>query len=112
MAGGQWPAEDEDLVDCWSLITGCHWSLTTALSTTLSDPQGKHPSELNDVIDLLRIRRKVQRGENLADERADHRKRQRATACMPPLLLQKGIGGGGEHHVTIPAGVTAAFEVI
>src|SRR5260370_38802332 len=60
----------------------------------------------------LRIRRKVQRGENLADERADHRKRQRATACMPPLLLQKGIGGGGEHHVTIPAGGTAAFEVI
>jgi hypothetical protein len=49
-------------------------------------------AELNDVIQLLGMCRKVQGGENLADECARRRKREGLAARVPPLLLEKRVG--------------------
>lgn len=58
-------------------------------------------AELNDVIQLLRMRGKVQRGEDFADECAHHGKRQRCAACVRPLLLKKRVGDGRKNDMPI-----------
>src|ERR671911_536510 len=69
-------------------------------------------AELNDVIQLLRMRRKVQRGEDFADECARNRKRQRRAARVPALLLEKRIRDRRQDDMPIPARIRPALEVV
>src|SRR5438132_13344659 len=69
-------------------------------------------AELNDVIQLLRMRREKQRGENFADECAHHGKRQRRAARVPALLLKKRIGDRRQDDVSVPARICSPFEVV
>src|SRR3970040_455970 len=69
-------------------------------------------AELSDVIQLFRVRRKIQRGEDFANECAHHRKCERSAARMSALLLEKGVGEGGQDDVSVPAGIRASFEVV
>ena len=68
-------------------------------------------AELNDVIQLFRVRRKVQGREDFARGRA-HWKRQRRAACVHPFPLEKGVRDGGEHDMMMPSRIRAAFEVV
>ena len=68
-------------------------------------------AKLNDVIQLFRIRGEVQRREDLGDERAHHRKGQRRPACVPPFLLQEGVGHSGERDVPMPAGIVLLCQI-
>ena len=69
-------------------------------------------AELNDVIQLLRMRGEVERGKDLADQRAHRRKRQGLAAGVPAFLLEKRIRDGGQHHVSVPPGIRTALEVV
>src|SRR5260370_1714403 len=69
-------------------------------------------AELKNVIQLLRMRREVQRSEDFADKCAHHGKRQWVAARVPSLLLKKRIRDCRQDDVTVPARIGAALEVV
>src|SRR5712691_12504228 len=70
------------------------------------------PAELNDVIQLLWVRREIEGGEELRDEPTHGWKGQRTAATVAALALQKRVRDGRQYDVTLPTLIGSPLEVI
>src|SRR4030095_12644894 len=110
------PLEGMRSIGRFASIVEVHRSLTTddgaGSSTTLLDPQ-VNLLQFLDAFEIVRLLSKQQRRENLLDDRSNAGKRQRRVrAESHPLSLEECVGDGAEHHVMLPPGIRAAFEMV
>ena len=60
----------------------------------------------------MRLRHEEVRGEDFCDDGADAWERQLRLPTAPTFVLEKAVRNSGQHDMVLPAGESAALEVI